>query len=116
MEHQPFDIDEINIQLNAEVTPVNFGSFEWALVMLKQGYQIRRRSWPTTRFIYKVDGSQFEVNRAPLNSIFPVGTIVNYQPHIDVCENSRDAVCRTYEVTTSDLFAINWEINNEPTH
>ena len=109
-------IDEVNSLLLDEHATVQYFTFEWALSMLKQGHRIRRRTWLSTRFIYKVDGSQFAVNRPPLNSIFPSGTVVNYQPHIDICENAKDVVCRTYEVTTSDLFSNDWEISNEPTN
>ena len=109
-------IEDINALLLEEHATVQYFTFEWALTMLKGGHRIRRRTWPSTRFIYKVDGSQFAVSRPPLDVIFPAGTIINYLPHIDVCENSKDAICRTYEVTTADLFATDWEISNEPTN
>ena len=60
-------------------------SFGSALVALEQGLKVARAGWNGKgMFIFLVDGSTFKVNRAPLNKIYPEGTEINYQPHIDM--------------------------------
>ena len=82
---------------------MNFGE---ALLLLRDKKRITRISWPRFTFIYLVDGSTFEVNRAPLNAFFNEGTVVSYKPHIDM--NHGDGTLGIWTATTDDLLADDW--------
>ena len=58
-------------------------SFSDALKYLKAGNRVCRKGWNGKgMFLYLVDGSEFEVNRAPLNQFYEDGTRIKYLPHI----------------------------------
>lgn len=59
-------------------------------------------------FIYLVKSSDFEVNRAPLLGIFPEGTRVKYQSHIDM--KTVDGRFVPWVASQSDLLASDWEL------
>ncbi|NJN37197.1 MAG: DUF2829 domain-containing protein [Nitrospiraceae bacterium] len=81
--------------------------FGKALTQIKQGKQLRRKAWGNRKFIYLVPGSQFIVNRPPLHGIFPLGTPMNYAPHIDVMDNND--VAQPWVASTEDMLAEDWE-------
>lgn len=56
--------------------------------------------------IYLVPGSQFAVSRAPLNVIFPEGTVINYRQHFDVVY--ADGTCGVWTPTQEDMGAQDW--------
>ena len=59
--------------------------FGWALRRMREGRCVRRSGWNGKgMFIFLVPGSTFQVNRAPLNVIFPEGTQIDYRPHVDM--------------------------------
>lgn len=60
-------------------------NFSQALDALHGGKRVRHASMPEGQFLYLVEGSEFTVNRPPLNSIFPEGTKIIYKSHIDIC-------------------------------
>lgn len=90
--------------------------FSDALRLVKNGQLMARKGWNgrqagNTMFIYLVAGSNFKVNRPPLSTIFPEGTNISYQPHIDL--RTAQATCVTWLASMSDLLAGDWEIVNE---
>ncbi|MGL1921972.1 MAG: DUF2829 domain-containing protein [Hyphomicrobiales bacterium] len=93
-------------EADAPHTDLTFGA---ALEMLKQGAKIARTGWNGSgMFVYLVDGSQFTVNRAPLNKIYPEGTEINYRPHMDI--KTADGSCGTWAPSNSDTLAEDWLI------
>ena len=59
-------------------------NFSQALDCIKNGRWMKREGWNgKDQFVFLVHGSQFEVNREPLNTVFQMGTKVIYRPHID---------------------------------
>lgn len=88
----------------------NFG-FSRALELIKESKRVGRREWKNARFVFLVDGSQFEVNRPPLNVIFPEGTEITYRPHIDMC--GADDSIGTWSPSMVDIMAEDWyEVTN----
>jgi len=84
-------------------------NFSKALELLKQGQKIARTGWNgKDMFLYLVYGSQFEVNRKPLNEVYPEGTVVTYRPHIDMKTADGDHV--PWVASQSDLLASDWYV------
>lgn len=78
-----------------------------ALHMLKRGKLVAREGWNGKgMFLYFVMGSRFEVNRAPLNVIFPNGTEIFYRNHIDI--KTADGSCVPWVAAQTDLLADDW--------
>ena len=85
---------------------LDFGA---ATALLKRGYLLRRKGWNGAgMFIYLVPGSNFSVNRAPLDGIFPTGTPISYRAHIDMKTAQGD--CVPWVASQSDLLAEDWEV------
>jgi len=85
---------------------MNFGH---AIEALKQGKRVARTGWNgKNMFIFLVDGSRFEMNRAPLNKIFDPGTQVSYNSHIDI--KNPDNSISTWSPSGSDALAEDWVI------
>ena len=81
--------------------------FSFALFALKEGNKIAREGWNGKgMFLFLVQGSTFQVNRAPLLGIYPEGTTVNYQPHIDMKTADNSVV--PWVASQSDLLAEDW--------
>ena len=60
-------------------------TFGEAIELLKLGYKMARFGWNGKNlFIFLVPGSTFKVSRPPLLGIYPEGTEITYQPHIDM--------------------------------
>jgi len=84
-------------------------NFAYALRSLKDGAKMARHGWNgQDMFVFYVDGSEFEVNRAPLNKIFPEGTKVTYRPHLDL--KAVDGTIGVWTPSTTDLLAEDWYI------
>ena len=81
-------------------------TFEVALAMMRAGKKVGRKEWKNARFIFLVQGSEFEVNRAPLNQFYPEGTKVTYRAHIDMC--GADNTIGTWAPSMVDLLAEDW--------
>jgi len=82
-------------------------NFSKALEAIKDGKKLARASWNgKDMFVFLVDGSTFEVNRAPLNKIYPEGTIIKYQSHIDMRTANGSIV--PWAPVQSDLLDIDW--------
>lgn len=83
---------------------MNFGE---ALQYLKGGYRVTRPGWNGKgMFIYLVPGSEFEVNRPPLNVHFLEGTKMTYRPHIDMFD--AEGKCVPWLASQTDLLAEDW--------
>ena len=83
--------------------------FGWAIKQLRNGEKVRRAGWNGKgMFLFLVPGSTFVVNRAPLLGIYPEGTKINYQPHIDM-KTANDTVV-PWLASQSDMLATDWEL------
>ena len=81
--------------------------FSAALLAVKDGDKVARRGWDgKDMFIFLVDGSEFEVNRAPLDKIYPVGTKVTYRPHVDM--RAADGTIGVWIASQTDMLADDW--------
>lgn len=86
-------------------------SFSDALKGIKGGQKWARKGWNGKgMFIFKVDGSTFKVNRPPLNKLYPEGTEINYQSHIDM--KTADDTIVPWLASQSDLLAEDWNAVN----
>ena len=83
-------------------------NFSEALVAIKEGKKLSRARWMDANHVFLVAGSDFEVNRAPLNTMFDEGTKVTYRPHIDMVGS--DGLVGTWQPSSIDLFADDWAI------
>ncbi len=82
-------------------------SFSEALRIIRNGGLVARKGWNgKDMFIFLVPGSTFEVNRPPLNVIFPEGTIIDYCPHIDM--KTADGKIVPWLASQTDLLAEDW--------
>lgn len=65
---------------------------------------IARKGWNGKgMFLFYVPGSTFQVNRPPLDKIYEHGTVINYQPHIDM--KTADETVVPWLCSQSDLLA-----------
>lgn len=89
-------------------------SFSEALERLKHGKCVAREGWNGRgMYLYLVEGSTFQVNRAPLNKHLPEGTIVSYRSHIDMKCVGGEFV--PWTAATSDLIEEDWvEVHVKP--
>lgn len=88
----------------ATVGPHDFGR---VLQGLKHGLKFQRVGWNGKgMFIFLVPGSTFKVNREPLLGIYPEGTEINYQPHIDM--KTADGTIVPWLASQSDVLAEDW--------
>lgn len=84
-------------------------SFGLAIEALKKGMKVARSGWNgKSMFLFLVDGSTFQVNRAPLNKFYPEGTIINYLPHIDM--KTADDKIVPWLASQTDVLADDWVI------
>ena len=84
-------------------------TFGQAVHYMKQGYRVQRAGWNGKgMFAYLVQGSTFEVNRAPLLGIYPEGTQITYNPHMDL--RTANGTISTWAPSGSDALAEDWEI------
>lgn len=89
---------------------MNFGV---VLEALKAGRCVARAGWVSGTEIFLVEGSDFSVNRPPLNKIFSEGVMVRYSPHIDILLPSEVMGPKRVQVWTpviEDLLAEDWSI------
>lgn len=83
-------------------------NFSQALELIKEGKKLTRIGWNGKEmFVYLVAGSQFVVNRAPLNVIYPEGTEITYNAHIDI--KCADGNCSVWTPSMGDTLAEDWE-------
>ncbi|MCR9254721.1 MAG: DUF2829 domain-containing protein [Alphaproteobacteria bacterium] len=83
--------------------------FSEALSAIKEGKRVCRSGWNGKgMFLFLVPGSNFKVNRPPLLGIYPKGTEINYQPHIDM--RTAQGTVVPWLASQSDLLADDWEL------
>lgn len=88
---------------------MNFGQ---AIEALKNGSKVSREGWNGKEmFLFLVPGSTFQVNRPPLLGIYPEGTWINYQAHIDLKTAQGSIV--PWVCSQSDMLAEDWRIFEE---
>lgn len=84
-------------------------TFSEALPLILDGNLLRRTGWNGKgMFVFLVPGSTFNVNRAPLNGIFPEGTEINYHGHIDM--KMADGRIMPWTPSQADLLSADWEL------
>lgn len=84
-------------------------TFGEAIQALKQGKKVQREGWNgKDMFLFLVPGSQFKVNRAPLLGIYPEGTEITHQPHIDM--KTAQGTVVPWVASQSDLLSTDWHI------
>ena len=85
---------------------MNFGE---AIEALKAGKSVCRKGWNGKgMFLFLVSGSEFKVNRAPLLGIYPEGTEIKYQAHIDM--KTVDNTIVPWLASQTDMLAEDWEL------
>lgn len=83
--------------------------FGKAIKALKSGSKVARTGWNGKgMFLFLVAGSKFKVNRAPLLGIYPEGTEITYNPHVDMC--TADGSIVPWLASQSDILAEDWSI------
>lgn len=83
-------------------------TFSQALTHIKNGIKMQRVGWNGKgMFIFLVQGSQFVVNRAPLLGIYPAGTEITYNAHIDI--KNVDGSISTWAPSNGDVLAEDWQ-------
>ena len=88
---------------------IQIGSFGSALDALDVGSRVQRAGWNGKgMFIFLVPRSQFVVNRPPLDVHFPEGTVINYQPHVDMY--TADGTVVPWLASQSDILAQDWQV------
>lgn len=84
---------------------MNFG---YALDELKRGNKLRRQGWNgKDMFVFLVPGSVVQL-RPPLLGIYPEGTMITYQPHIDM--KTAQGTIVPWLASQSDVLAEDWEL------
>mgnify|MGYP001590787316 CR=1 FL=1 len=81
----------------------------WAVHTMSNGGRVRRAGWNGKEmFLFLVPGSQFQVNRPPLLGIYPEGTSISYQPHVDM--RTAQGTVVPWLCSQSDLLARDYEL------
>lgn len=86
----------------------SYMTFGEALEALKKGFKVKRTGWNgSDMFLFLVSGSTFTVNRPPLLGIYPEGTEINYQAHIDM--KTAQGTVVPWLASQSDVLAEDWD-------
>lgn len=81
--------------------------FSHALLLLKDGKKVAREGWNgKNMFIFLVQGSTFQVSRAPLNQFYPEGTEIKYHAHVDMRTATGEIV--PWLCSQTDMLASDW--------
>ena len=84
-------------------------SFGLAVEAVKKGHKVARAGWNGKgMFLFLVPGSTIKVNRAPLLSVYPEGTEINYHAHIDM--KTADDKVVPWLASQTDVLADDWYI------
>jgi len=93
-------------QLSMRTDNLKFGV---AIEAMKLGLKVTRKGWNGKgMFLFLVPGSTFQVSRNPLAAIYPMGTEINYRPHVDM--KTVDGQIVPWVCSQSDLLATDWEV------
>ena len=80
----------------------------WAVKQMQDGARVCRAGWNgKDMFLFLVPGSIFIVDRYPLLGIYPKGTEVSYQAHVDM--RTAQGTVVPWLCSQSDLLAMDWE-------
>lgn len=83
--------------------------FSEALAHLKVRRRVARLGWNGKgMFLFLVPGSTFTVNRAPLLGIYPEGTEIQYQSHIDM--KTAQGYVVPWSASQADLLSDDWVV------
>lgn len=84
-------------------------NFADAMIAVKAGNLVTNGNWNgKDMFIFLVPGSEFTVNRAPLLGIFPEGTAIKYNAHIDM--RHADGTIGPWTPSQKDMESTDWWI------
>jgi len=87
-------------------------TFGEAVELLKMGYMVAREGWNGKgMFLFLVSGSKFKVSRKPLLGIYPEGTEIEYQPHIDM--KTAQGTVVPWLASQSDILAEDWVVTGK---
>ena len=90
----------------AQYSRMNIGN---AVEAMKRGLRVARSGWNGKgMYLFLVNGSTFEVNRPPLLGIYPEGTEIRYNAHVDM--RTADGSIAPWLCSQSDLLADDWYI------
>tara|TARA_R110000822_G_scaffold58364_2_gene146074 strand:- start:279 stop:767 length:489 start_codon:yes stop_codon:yes gene_type:complete len=99
----PKDVFETSYKVSGNLT------FGHAVELLKTGKKVSRAGWNgKDMFVFLVQGSKFTVNRAPLLGIYPEGTVITYNSHMDL--KGADGSVSTWAPSGSDALAEDWGV------
>jgi hypothetical protein len=97
------------VQMELCSSKPKIGSFGCALEEMEKGKCVARLGWNGKgMYIFKVKSSVFNVNKAPLLGIFPEGTSIEYQAHIDMKTVDNSIV--PWLASQSDIQATDWVV------
>jgi hypothetical protein len=97
-----FEDAQVKLQYGSDLHDIG-----WAYAELEAGRLVARLGWNGKGlFVFRVQGSEFEVNREPLLGIFPAGTKIKYNAHTDV--RNPDGSISTWAPSGSDALAKDW--------
>ena len=83
-------------------------TFSQALEHIKTGIRMQRTGWNgKNMFVFLVNGSEFVVNRPPLLGIYPEGTVIKYNAHIDI--KNVDGSISTWIPCIADILSNDWQ-------
>lgn len=90
--------------------PTDGMTFGLALEALKKGEKVARKGWSGKGMaLFLTPGSQITVSKGrPLAAVFPVGAVVEYQPHIDMKTAQGSIV--PWLCSQTDMLAEDWTI------
>ena len=95
-----------------DAEPVSGFGIGRAVKEMRNGARVRRAGWNGTgMFLFLVPGSTFQVNRPPLLGMYPEGTEINYQPHVDM--KTAQGTVVPWLCSQTDLLATDWELARE---
>jgi hypothetical protein len=95
--------------LNPREKTMKRQGFGYALGALQEGRKVQRQGWNFKgMFLFLVPGSTCLVSRPPLLGIYPEGTSIDYQPHIDMKTAQNTVV--PWVASQSDLLADDWQL------
>lgn len=85
-------------------------NFSEALAELKNGKRVQRAGWNGKgMFLFLVPGSKITVTEGrPLAAVFPIGTTVDYCPHIDI--KTVDGRLAVWPIAQTDVLANDWSV------
>jgi len=80
-----------------------------AVEAMKRGLRVSRPGWNGKgMYLFLVPGSTFTVNRPPLLGVYPEGTEIRYNPHVDM--KTADGSIVPWLASQTDLLADDWYI------